>query len=240
MNHTPRTKHKTPNTNHPSTSSGFTLLEIMIAIFIFSIVISTIVISYRSLFGATGAIESHITDSERARNCLERIQTDLRSSYVLLPPEYQPAGFNEEPNPFGFLGGTDFGGGTDRPRLGFTTLAHVPKDGGEGQGLAQIWYYLQRNQTDAYHLRRSDHLYPFPEFEERNTDPIVCDQIQSMTITYIDDEGTPLDEWNSESDDFDYATPRAVHVTLQMGNPDEPPRTYENRIYLPVHREPRG
>jgi len=236
MNHTPNTTHETPDTS----SGGFTLLEIMIAIFIFSIVISTIVITYRSLFGATGVIEGHIAHSEMARSCLERFRSDLRSLYVLLPPEYQPSGFNEEPNPFGFFGETDGSGGIDRPRIGFTTLEHVPKDGGEGQGLAQIWYYLQPNEREAFHLRRSDHLYPFPDFEERNTDPIVCDQIQSFTITYIDNEGTPLEEWNSESGDVEYATPRAVHVTLQMGSPDEPPRTYESRIYLPVYRDPRG
>ena len=234
MNHHPNTIHETPSTN----SGGFTLLEIMIAIFIFSIVISTIVITYRSLFGATDNIESHIADSEMARTCIERFRRDLRSLYVLLPPEYQPSELTEAPNPFGFFGEAESGGGIAGPRIGFTTLEHVPQDGGDGQGLAQVWYYLQPNGKDAFHLRRSDHLYPFPEFEERDTDPIVCDHIQSFAMMYIDNEGTPFEEWNSESNDVDYATPRAVHVTFQMGRPDESPRTYESRIYLPVYREP--
>jgi len=236
MSHTPNTKNETPDTSF----GGFTLLEIMIAIFIFSVVITTIVISYRSLFGATGAIESHIADSEMARDCLERIRTDLRALYAPLPPEYQPSGVNEDVNPFGFFGESDMSGDMDAQRIGFTSLEHVPKDGGEGQGLAQIWYYLQRNDRDTYHLRRSDHLYPFPEFEERATDPIVCDHIQSLTMTFIDGEGSPLEAWNSESGDLDFATPRAVHIKLEMGNPDDAPRTYESRIYLPVYREPQG
>jgi len=220
--------------------SGFTLLEIMIAIFIFAIVISTIVITYSSLFGATESIGSHIVESEMARGCLDRIRADLRSLYVPLPPEYQPPDVSEEPSPYGFWGETESGSGIDQLRFGFTTLEHVPKDGGEGRGLAQVWYYVQRNENGSYLLRRSDNLFPFPEFEERTTDPIVCDQIQSITMTFIDGEGTFLDEWNSESGDFDYATPRAIHVTLKFGTPDEPPMTYESRIYLPVYREPRG
>jgi len=238
MNQTPNTKHETPNTG--CHSGGFTLLEIMIAMFIFAIVISTIVITYSSLFGATGTIESNITGSGMAQSCFERLRVDLRSIYVPLPPAYQPPGFNEEPDAYGFFGETDGGGGLDRLRIGFTTLEHVPKDGGDSLGVAQVWYYLERNENDTYLLRRSDNLYPFPEFEARNTDPIVCDQIQSITLTYIDEEGVSLDTWNSESSDFEYATPRAVHVTLLMGRPDEPPRTYESRIYMPVYREPQG
>lgn len=52
---------------------GFTLIEILIAIFIFAIVVTTIFGSYRSVFGDVETLGKGTALYEMARNCLERM-----------------------------------------------------------------------------------------------------------------------------------------------------------------------
>ena len=81
----PATRNPQPATRNPS--PGFTLLEILIAIFIFAIIITTIFASYRIVFSNTDTINKDITSYEMARNCLNRMIMDLQSVHVSLPPD---------------------------------------------------------------------------------------------------------------------------------------------------------
>ena len=85
-------------------------------------------------------------------------------------------------------------------------------------------------------LKRSDHLYPYPEFEERPDDPVLCKDVKSLAFKYIDAEDNASESWNSESDEFGYATPQAVTVQLEIG--DEKTSTiFETAVKLPIYRE---
>ena len=62
---------KIPTT--PLTENGFTLLEIMVAIFIFAIVITTVFGSFRAVFSSAGAVGGDVAVFESARTCLDPI-----------------------------------------------------------------------------------------------------------------------------------------------------------------------
>ena len=67
---------------------GFTLIEILVALFIFVIVVTTIFGSYNSVFSNAESIKDDMTSYEMAKNCLNRMIIDLQSLHVSLPPAY--------------------------------------------------------------------------------------------------------------------------------------------------------
>jgi general secretion pathway protein J len=88
-------------------------------------------------------------------------------------------------------------------------------------------------------LRRADNLYPFPDFEPRSSDPIICEEVKLFTLLYVDEEGETSEDWNSDAENDGFATPRAVVVRLVTGEDDES-FTFETRIPLPVFRKKSG
>ena len=58
---------------------GFSLFEIMIAIFIFSVIVATIFGSYNAVFFGVEKIEQSIELSQMANSCLSRVTKDLES-----------------------------------------------------------------------------------------------------------------------------------------------------------------
>ena len=70
---------KTDRSN--SQQGGFTLLELLLAIFIFAIVIASVYGAYRSTFLVINSTESQAEYSSMARIALDRISGDLESFY---------------------------------------------------------------------------------------------------------------------------------------------------------------
>ena len=218
-------KIKTPRFFNPysghgkkSLSEGFTLLEILIALFIFSVVVTTIFGSYNFIFSTTDAADNDSVAYESARNCLNRMTTDLQAVHVAFPPAYTPPGFDASPDPYRFSGETDTVGNTVFSRLRFSSLAHIAFEKSQQEGIAEIVYYVQPGDNGTFILRRSDTLYPYNPFQEKGTDPVLCENLKSLKFTYYDAEGADADHWDSDSDEFKYATPRAVGIQLELGN----------------------
>ena len=125
-------------TRNPQPVAGFTLLEILIAIFIFAIIITTVFASYRMVFSNTDTINKDITSYEMARNCLNRMIMDLQSVHVSLPPGYMAPDFDDPPDPFRIVGEATNIKGSDFPWLRFTSLAHLPLGKSRPSGIVEI------------------------------------------------------------------------------------------------------
>jgi general secretion pathway protein J len=63
--------------------------------------------------------------------------------------------------------------------------------------------------------------------------------VKTLTFKFFDHEGAEHDQWDSESDDVDYATPRAVAIQLEIGTPSAT-FEYETRVNLPAFRDKVG
>ncbi len=223
-------------TNIQHSDSGFTLLEILIAIFIFGIIITTIFASYKSVFTGSEIIDQGVKSYETGRNCLNRMIFDIEAIHVSLPPEYYPPDFNAPPDPYRIAGDTFNVHGTAFPRLRFTSLAHVSFGGKKEDGIAEIVYYVQATEDGSYVLRRSDSMYPYQPFEEKTADPVLCENVKSLTLKYYDREGTEYDLWDSDAEDFRYATPVAIGIKLELAN-DSDSLWFETMVALTVCRE---
>lgn len=216
--------------------AGFTLLEILIAIFIFSIVVTTIFVSYNSVFTGSATIDRGITGYETAKACLERMIFDLKSVYVTLPPRYTSPGFDDPEDPYRINADTINIKNNDFPRLRFASLAHLAVRGKIEEGIAEVIYYVQDSEDRGYILRRADSLYPYSPFEEKNSDPILCEGIKTLTFKFYDQEGTEYDLWDSDAKDFGFATPTSIGIKLELGN-DTDAQLFETRVTLPVQRK---
>ena len=216
---------------------GFTLIEILIAIFIFSIVVTTIFGSFNFVFGKIDAIEEGMDAYEMAKDSLDRMTVDLESLYILQPPAYKIPGGDDTEDPFRFVGEITSVGGEDVGKLRFTALAHIPLDRQPRDGVAEITYYVTAGENGSKILRRSDRLDFTEPPNELTGDPILCDNLKNLTFTYIDTEGTELDTWNSDSADVDYATPRAIRIKLEIGSEDNF-QIFETTVLPFLYREP--
>jgi general secretion pathway protein J len=220
-------------------TAGFTLLEVLLAIFFFSIIITTLFGAYTAVFDQAASVEDSLASSEMAQTCLKRILIDLQSIYVTLPPIYKRPTLEGDPDPYRIVSAPSETGGDRFMSLRFTSMAHVVLDRQVRSGVAEIVYYIQAREDDQFNLHRSDRLFFEEAFEPRPDAPILCEQVKRLTFKFIDHEGEEQDTWDSESEDFDHATPRAIIILLEIGNLDKS-FAYEARINLPVSREKVG
>jgi general secretion pathway protein J len=216
--------------------SGFTLMEILVAIVIFSILFTVLFGSFRFLATSSDDLGRGALQFEMGQQCLSRITGDLESAYVSIPPVYrQPEKREGEEDPYRITGTIEDVGGNPFSQIRFTSLAHFSFSGSQTAGVAEIVYYVSRYHDDGNVLRRSDTLYPYEEFEEKSSDPIVCKNVQGFSITYYDEEGEESEEWDSESSETDYSTPRSIQLLLRVGD-ESSPLVFTTRVHLPSHR----
>jgi general secretion pathway protein J len=216
-------------------AAGFTLMEILLAFLILGIVVTTILASFNAVFSTTHTLEVSGDYHDMAKNCLNRMLIDLQAVYVLTPPFYKKPEFDAPPDPYRIVGATGQNGGTDFASLRFASSAHIDLDRSGRQGIAEIVYYVHAKPDGQQVLKRGDQLYPYPPFEERPGDPVLCRHVKSLAFKYYDAEGEAFESWNSDSQEYDYATPAAIAIQLEIGNEAES-YAFETTVRLAVHR----
>ena len=217
-------------------AAGFTLLEILIAISIFAVVVTTIFGSFHFVFGNIDAIDNAMTDYEMAGDGLHRMQADLRTLYIALPPGYVIGEDADSSDPYRLVGDVVDTGAGAFSRLRFTSFSHLPMGRQWRQGIAEIIYYVEEQTDGSGTLKRSDRIeFNEPPEQERN-DPILCENVRALKITYIDADRDERDRWDSDSEEFEYATPRAIRIQIAVGS-GQLSHEFEVLIALPVYRD---
>jgi general secretion pathway protein J len=226
-----------PGLNPCRQSAGFTLVEILIAIFIFAVVVATVFGSFNFVFGNVNHIEESMNAYEMARDCFNRMTADLQALHVTKQPAYRPPSeMDGESDPFRLVGEATTSEGVDFGRLRFTSRAHLPMGRDKRSGIAEIIYYVELQSDGSHVLKRSDRIDFLEENEEESNDPILSENITALTFTYIDDEGEEADTWDSDSEEYSYATPRAIRIQLQIGTA-ESSHFLQTMVALPQYRE---
>jgi len=215
-------------------NKGFTLIEILLAFFIFSILFVTIYASYSGSFKTINMTESRMELYRKAAIAMNRIGEDLQASYIsVLPPNSfgEPAGYTQ------FKGENKDINGRDAGTMSFFSLVAPLFSDENEMATGQLISYdvIQGGEEYELVLLRSEN----PEFIDESLEReglTLCDGLQAITFTYFDDDGEPHESWDSDSEDFAGILPRMVSVSLEFLNYENPdaPITFMTSVALPV------
>jgi general secretion pathway protein J len=225
-----------PATRGQQREAGFTLMEVLVAITILAVVVTTILASFNSVFSTTEVLDESADIYEMAKNCMKRLTSDLESICIVQRPLYKPPEFDQPPDPYRIVTTAGDSGGTGIAQLRFASRAHISLENSPAKGIAEIVYYVQAGNDGDLVLKRADNLYPYPDFEERNSDPVLCKYVKSLAFKFYNQDGIESDVWDSDSDEFGYATPKAIAVRLELANKASS-HTFETMVCLPMFRE---
>lgn len=216
------------------------MLEILVAMAILGVVVTTVLASFNMVFSTTERLDSGAAVFEMGKGTLERIVADLENIYILDRQSYRQPKTSDPPDLYRFQGTVDTSAGTGFAKLRMSGRRHIPPEpSARGTGIAEIVYYVQTGRDGVAVLRRADHLYPYPRFEEKGTDPVLCENVKSLAFTYVAQDGREEERWDSESANFGYATPAMVIVRLEAGTGDDT-AVFQTAVRLPLVRGKQG
>ena len=186
---------------------GFTLLEILMAIFIFAIVISLAYSSFNASFRIIDSTSSQSATYSMAKVAMERIQEDLESFY---PAEEMI-----------FSGRTDTIGGHRADSLEFTSSAAVrlhPKQ--KLTGYTIISYQVREDpETKTLQLFRSENP-AFTDSDEKNSNSkqlLLCTNLLEVAFDYRNSDGMDVTEWDEKiNKDGNMELPELISITLRF------------------------
>lgn len=220
---------------------GFTLLEILVAMFIFAIVLSTLYTAFTGTFRNVNETESEADIYRMARITLERIAEDLESAYI--PPwAVGPETEGQTPQPAPFVGENAQISDRSADTLLFFSRAHLVFDEEEvDTTVARISYDVRQSEEgeEVFVLYRSD-TPGFEEGPEQGTGGLIlCDSLRSVNFTYHDDEGRGYDRWDSTNEEFKDRLPVMVSIVLEFANSRNPeaPLKFLSGVVLPMAQE---
>ena len=219
---------------NPINRNGFTLFEILIAMFIFAVVLTTIFTSYTGTFRIIEDAESQAEIYEMGRIVLERMQEDLESVH------FQDAG-SIGSDKSQFLGENKEIKGNDADELRFLSRAHLSfSEEDESPGIAEIHYYVAEDEHSVgLVLYRSDTPALAKSPEEGTGGLVLCDGLFSVNITYYNDDGEINENWDSSMEAFNKRLPARVAVLLAFKDEKNPEklRKFMTCVALPMAGE---
>ncbi len=211
-------------------NKGFTLIEILLAIFILGIVMSTVYASYTGTFRIIRETQEDAEIYGMARNALDRMVRDLQSA-----APWRGA--------FTFITKTDTLGGREFQRITFRAAAHVAFNDREVPGgISVIEYRIEEGtEKEGYVFVRSDNLYRDPGKEEPLAGGyLLGDRIEALTYLFFDEAGKEYENWDSggQVETQRNKAPAGVLIRLSLVNAADKERPYRfmTRVRIPFNR----
>lgn len=192
-----------------SCQKGFTLIEVLVAMSILSIILGVIYSSFFAASRASKMVELDEDVYQTARSLFAMLTTELRSVYF---------------DPTSGLGGLNGSGNS----IGFVTTSHVRKAKDSKEGfMAEVSYFFDSSSLgEQEYLIKSVDPSVDSDYDSGGRLYPLTDRVEEMNITYHypeDDEW--LEEWRSESADPE---------ELSSQEPEKPPLPDRIKIELSV------
>jgi prepilin-type N-terminal cleavage/methylation domain-containing protein len=227
---------------------GFTLIEVLLAIFIFAVVVSLIFTAYTGSIRIMNDTDTQADLTHRAGIALGRITEDLES--VLLSGWKKPGTLEETDVSGRFLGENDEIDGQSADRMRFLSTARVLFDEHRlNAGAAEIAYYLKQDEREGEdrHLilyrRETPVVKDVSGLEEGAEGLELCRGLRSVEITYLNENNETSDEWDSASPETGNKLPRAVSIILYFDDPsggEAAVYPFRTSVALPLSRVRNG
>jgi len=208
---------------------GFTLVEILIAIFILGLVMATVYVSYSGILKVSREMEEENNIYKMARTSMNRMIKDLSS----LQANAGSFDFRAEKRT---LNNKEF------YYLSFWSASHLAFSENEEEGRpATISYYVQEDEDgENYSLWRSDVTGAKPDKEETQLGEfIICRKIDSWKLRFYDSTGREMESWDSSSlTEQKGKAPASVKIELVMANLNDKEKPYKfmTKVFLPLNK----
>lgn len=213
-----------------TTNRGFTLIEVLIAIFISSIVLSILYASYFQTIKVKDHVEKELELYHEVRIIFAKMTKDLatafprgevnaKSSNILLPY---------------FLGSIN----GEFSTLSFTSLSHNPTKDSNESDQSEISYFVESipdSDTELYALIRRDN--PWIGSVEGGIQYPISERVTGFTLSYINSlsvlTGSEdlIYDWDSRETS---SLPKAVYVNLVIRSPRGEDVEFNSLILIPV------
>ena len=211
-------------------SGGFTLVEIMIAILILGLVLSTVYAAYSSTMKNVRDIEYEGHLYRMARTTMDRMVKDL-SSLQLSAGSFDLRAEKKTLSKREFYS------------LSFWSAAHLAFGENESEGRpAAISYHVEEDEGGgSFSLRRSDLAGAKPAKDKSVSGGfVVCSNVDSLSLRFYDATGRESESWDSSSLSADQKgkAPAVVKIELALVNinDNEKPYKFMTKVFLPVKK----
>ncbi len=207
---------------------GFTLLEVLIAIFIFALVASAIFTAYTGTFRIIDESESRADIYEMAGIALERISEDLESAY--LSNMAQTPGSDEANSGMVlFVGEKKELMGRSCGALRFLSLAHLTFS--EEEPVAKpteiVYYVAGKGEEGLLELYRSDTPLSHERPDAESGGLLLCEELSYIGFIYYDADGEPHETWNSGEGESKGKLPSRVSISMEFADSSNPETPYK-------------
>jgi type II secretory pathway pseudopilin PulG len=220
-----------------SGNKGFTVVEILLAFFIFSILFVTIYASYTGSFNTINLTEARMEKYRKAAIALDRISEDLSAAYISILP-VDTFGIPSEYTQF--LGEDSSINGREADSMSFfSRIAPIFSDENERSTGQLITYEVIQGANEGELVLLRSESSEFIDEIERGGLPL-SDGLQAIKFTYTNDEGEVLESWDSDAEENDGILPRIVTVVLEYQNYENPeaPLVFMTSVVMPVQYMP--
>ncbi len=218
-------------------NKGFTLMEIFMAILIFSIVVFTLFSTWSAFMKSGQQVIQEVKGNEGHHNAISRITMDLEQLFVIHPPRYEKPRFDSDPDPYRFEGREVNNSAGTFPYISFASFAHLQTGFESRPGVARIAYYVKADKNNLLNLYRADNLAPFPEDETSCADPVLLQNISKFEVRYLDQNGDEHRYWDSDSKEFNHMFPSKVNLRI-LFKENEQTRVVGTTIPVYAYRNP--
>lgn len=203
---------------------GFTLMEILVALFLFATVVAILSGGFNRVFADIEALTARDRLDRSAAACLEIMCADLHGLYYPLdagkdaPPEGLVCRPEDE---------------RQGPLLQLTSFNHYDAVAAGHPGLVRISYYLEPEQAPltGFRLMRAERNFAREPFQPVAADAVLCRQLTAITITLLDRDGGEYDTWGLEDGSDAADMPRSVRIVLDLKRDDRFGR-YQTQLLL--------
>jgi len=222
------------------TESGFTLLELLVAVFISALVLTLVGTSFFQIINAKDKVESQLELIHEARVVFSRIGKDLSSVY----PRGKVANSAVSYPYIFFLATNDEQ--TDNSRIVFSSFTRNPIEFNRESDQSEIIYFTARIEDDEnydeenqiFALIRKEN--PWFGNDEGGTQYPISERVRKFKLTYqnakkVDDpliEQEDIEEWDAVL--LGGTLPKAVAVELVLTDDEGLDHTFNTLIIMPI------
>ncbi len=200
-------------------TSGFTLLEVLLAMAILAVIITVIYTSFSTAERNIKQAEESRDDTDVARTLISRLSDDIANAYVSPSMNQQGATLTI------FYGKKEeVGDGEDKVRhddIYLTTLTNWRRPDTQEMDLWEVGYYFKEKpegQGYALYRREKRILSKDTPALEGGDEYEITDRVVNLQFRYTSDGKNWVDEWDSRSKPVGFLLPKAVEITLTLNS----------------------